>query len=168
MWQWCSQKECRIGYTDTLYEKHHKRNLMALPMHCVDSPLLGVSHLLEAKIVLWMGNVFSDFWQMEKQDKKNLPGPGFFRSINHLHSSSDIFSSLENQAEIFNVKLAVINTPCEFFLFEISSLNDFHSIPLGDVRIQLELPSIGNNFLLLLLFWSYNPCSMCNLIIIYL
>lgn len=43
----------------------------------------------------------------------------------------------------------MINAPCEFFLFEISSLDDFHDVLVGDIRIQLELPSIGNISLVL-------------------
>lgn len=60
-----------------------------------------------------------------------------------------MFSSLENQAEILNVRLAVINAPRECFLFEISSLDDFHNVLVGDIRIQLELPGIGNISLVL-------------------
>lgn len=81
---------------------------------------------------------------MEKQGKK-LSSSGFFRSIEHLQFQFT-YVQLENQAEIYNVRLAVINTPCEFLIFEISSLNEFHNIPLGDIRIQSELSSIGNNF----------------------
>lgn len=110
---------------------------MALLVHCADSHLQGVSCVLEAKIVLW---------QVEKQGKKPS-GSGFFRSIEHLQFQFT-YVQLENQAEIYNVRLAVINTPCEFLIFEISSLNEFHNIPLGDIRIQSELSSIGNNFFL--------------------
>lgn len=52
----------------------------------------------------------------------------------------------EIRLDFFHVRLAVLNTPCEFFAFEISSFNDLDNILLGDIRIQLEFPSVGNFF----------------------